>query len=48
MTTSKVKWDSRYHMYVCQCPQCGKVLASASERELMPEWASCNCDIKKP
>jgi len=28
-------------MYVMECPRCGEICASASERELMPQWTTC-------
>jgi len=30
-------------MYVIECPKCGNICASASERELLPEFSTCNC-----
>lgn len=31
------------------CPRCGMILASASEREFLPEFSTCkNCEEKKP
>ena len=32
-------------MWVLQCPLCGEILASASEREYLPEFSTCNCDL---
>ena len=32
-------------LYVIQCPVCKSILASASERDLMPEFSTCDdCD----
>lgn len=45
MRVTKITKDSRYPIYTMRCPKCGKVLASASEIEIMPEWAFCNCDV---
>ena len=26
------------------CPCCGRILASASEKEFLPEFMQCNCE----
>lgn len=31
-------------MYAHVCPLCGRILASASEPDLMPEFSICDCD----
>ncbi|WP_147381240.1 hypothetical protein [Parabacteroides sp. AM08-6] len=31
-------------MWVLQCPLCSEILASASEREYLPEFSTCDCD----
>lgn len=33
-------------MWVMRCPKCGKVVAGASERYLLPVSTWCNCDAK--
>lgn len=33
--------------WVIQCPLCGKILHSASEKELLPESGICACDQKE-
>jgi hypothetical protein len=30
-------------MHIIKCPNCGSILASASERGLLPLWGDCNC-----
>lgn len=29
-------------MHVMRCPECGNICASASEREFLPVWTTCN------
>jgi hypothetical protein len=31
-------------MHVIECSDCGAVLASASERNLLPQFATCDCE----
>ena len=28
-------------MHVIECPECGAIAASASEKSLLPDWATC-------
>lgn len=35
-------------LHVMRCPKCGAIPASASEREMLPEFTYCDCDGKKP
>lgn len=34
-------------MWVMECPKCGKICASASERSWLPDFTSCDCDNKR-
>ena len=34
-------------LYVIECPQCGRWLASASESSMLPEFAFCDCDSEQ-
>lgn len=34
-------------LWVLQCPNCDRVLASASEKRYLPPYAYCDCDSKK-
>ena len=29
-------------LHVIECPKCGNYCASASERNLLPEWSTCD------
>lgn len=31
-------------LWTMDCPCCGKTVASAAERNLLPEWSVCDCD----
>lgn len=33
-----------YGYYAIVCPHCNRILASASEREWLLEFSSCDCD----
>jgi len=30
-------------LYVIECPKCGAYLASASDKEYLPEFSTCKC-----
>lgn len=30
-------------MWVMTCPMCGRICASASERGILPDFATCDC-----
>ena len=30
-------------MYVIECPICGRIVASSSERSALPEFSTCDC-----
>ena len=30
-------------MWIIECPLCSNVIASASEKEYLPEFSTCNC-----
>lgn len=32
------------YMWVIECPKCGRYLASACEKNLLPSFAYCDCD----
>ena len=34
------------YMWVIECPNCGRYLASASEKSLLPSFAYCDCEIR--
>jgi len=34
-------------LFIIECDKCKTVLASASERGIMPQFATCNCDETK-
>ncbi|MDD3040895.1 hypothetical protein [Bacteroides sp.] len=40
--TNKKKIGSA--MWVLQCPLCGDILASTSEKEYLPDYSLCDCD----
>ncbi len=31
-------------LWVIRCPKCGKILASASEKQYLPEFMWCDCE----
>ena len=45
VTVNKKEMVSR-SMWVMRCPKCGRVVASALERYLLPDAMWCNCDNK--
>jgi hypothetical protein len=34
-------------VFLMTCPECGRITASGSKRDLMPEWTSCNGEEPK-
>lgn len=34
-------------MYAHVCPICGKIIASATEKDMMPEYSICSCEQAK-
>ena len=34
------------HFWAIVCPDCGEILASASEKDFLPEFAYCECRNK--
>ncbi|MGH7240029.1 MAG: hypothetical protein ACREHG_08175 [Candidatus Saccharimonadales bacterium] len=34
-------------MHVMRCPECGRIVASASERRLLPQFATCEGEEEK-
>lgn len=44
MKVSKKEYDDRLRMWVIVCPSCEKILASNSEKDMLPEFMICACD----
>lgn len=44
MKVRKKEYDDRLRMWVIVCPSCEKILASNSEKDMLPEFMICACD----
>ena len=42
MKTARAKIEKIYGGYIMRCPECGKVIASASQKRNLPQWADCD------